>query len=203
MWTSRSSLCRTHHSTVIWRWPLGSAQSKCYRFLKSSEIPLLQLPHPESWPDDISSSISSGHMPGAALILISALPFSPMSSVPSIIYFFSLSPACYIFKKKKKSNLPSQDYITSSIYLCSCIPVSLPPKRQRKAMPEIACPWWSLPGADKAEVLPRSSTEASPRLSSRNRFLALLFSPLSFSYVLVFGTWFCFLFPKSRIGLQQ
>lgn len=66
----------------------------------------------------------------------------------------SLSSLLYIKVYIHISDLVSQDYITISIYTCSCISVSLQPKRQQKAMPWVACPWWILPGTAKAGSCP-------------------------------------------------
>jgi len=120
-----------------------------------------------------------------------------MSSVPSRIYFFSLSRLLYIKIKKKKSNLSSQDH-TTSIYLCSCISLSLQPKRQQKAMPEIACPWWSLPGSDKAGCCP-SPTRRPHRDSAPEAVFWLdssFLSPFPMCLSLRFG--FAFSFQKAE-----
>lgn len=77
--------------------------------------------------------------------------------------------------------------------------MSLQPKRQQKAMPWVASPWWSLPGAAKAGSCPLSHMEILPWLSFRSCFLASLFFSLSFSYVLFFGTRFCFLLPERKL----
>lgn len=184
---------------------LQAVLSKGYSSLKSSpEIPLLQHPHPRA---------DQTHPGKDQMIFLSSSPLGTCHVLPWFLFLIFFSLPCLLFLLKFSSSLSSllyvkiyihisdpvsQDYITISIYLCSCVSVSLQPKRQQKAMPWVACPQWSLPGAAGRE-LPLLPMEILPWLSFRSCFLALLFFSLSFSYVLFFGTRFCFLLPERKL----
>lgn len=125
--------------------------------------------------------------------------FSPMSSsIPSIINP-SLSSLFYIKIYIHVSDPVNQDYITISIYLCSCVSVSLRPKRQPKALPWVAFPWWSLLGAAKPP-LPHGDL-AMTQLQKLFSGIALLFS---FLFVCAFLWDYVLPSPsRKKIRIQQ
>lgn len=142
-------------------------------------LPPIELTRP-SWKraSDIASSITSSHTLVAALILSFAV-LSPMSSFYSL-FLCALSLACYIKKNENLKIWYRQPRLHCFSYLFMC---------------------WSSPGTMRQDA--NLCSIALPWLNSRSCFLSLLFFSLSFSWVLIFGHRFCFLLPKSSIGLQQ